>query len=390
MTKYVVPIDTPPSGEDWSTVVPGIYLWDVIGITAQLSTGTGDPFTMVDSSGNGWNGAYNPSGIYPTSVPGLVAGDTAKYFGPSNSPNVPANAQADGAILDPNDDFTIEWWMQMDTGYVTIGKAFQFGNAFPVSPVQISMDNTGNVDAVRQGSISQQDASFDASGIIDDGLPHYYAVTFTASDIRLWIDANEITPFITDPLAGTVAPMPYVRINDPDFDGGLAAIFDEVALYTFNLPGAVIGQHYNAAQSSFADYTAAVLADGPAAYYHLDEQASTGRQPTLLVGNGTDNVLAIPTGFEAVTTPGPYGYAWQPGLNADTQSTDGTLTTVAIPALVIPAGYTVGTQTLDIQPTDQWSNVALWWDDSVQQLLGNLDGYEYGAGAHLLYHQIGT
>src|SRR5690348_14913764 len=73
--------------------------------------------------------------------------------------------------------------------------------------------------------------------------------------------------------------------------------------------------------------------------------AASGRHVDLTVTNGTDEVLAIPSGFGPPPGAGPYEYAWQPDLNSSSQSADGLLTTVAIPRLLLPAGYVVGSRT---------------------------------------------
>lgn len=388
MALYVIRPDNPPPGEDWLASVPGQYLYNVTGVYATLVTGDPAPTTMVDASGNGWDGDYNPSGPYPLSVPGLVAGNGAKYFGPSDFPNVCANAQANGAILDPANDFTVEFWMQMDTGYLTIGKAIQFGNAFPVSPVQIAIDNDGNVTGDRKGSISQQAGGFDASAVITDGLPHHYVMTFTALAIRLYIDKNELTPIVSDPLAGTVAPMPYVRINDPDFDRGLGAIFDEVALYPSALSGADVAAHYDAAGVSFDAYVAAVLADLPAAYYHMSDGESTGRQVTLSITDSNNETERVPSGFDPLATPGPYAWSWLPKLNSAAENATSATITVPLPTLLLPAGYTIGTKTLDIESTDQWSDIAIWWNSDAMDASQEFNPYAYPPGATLVYQQI--
>src|SRR5204863_4308339 len=75
VTLSVVRIPNPPAGVDWSTVVPGAYLYDVTGITATLTT-SAVVGPMLDASGNARDGNYNGAG--PASfVPGLVAGDLA-------------------------------------------------------------------------------------------------------------------------------------------------------------------------------------------------------------------------------------------------------------------------------------------------------------------------
>lgn len=390
MTKYVVPIDTPPPGEDWQTVVPGIYLWDVIGITAQLDTGTATDL-LADITGNGNDGTYGTDGPFGAFVAGLIPG--ADAWKPDAAPVAPAftNAVIPHPLADWLNPWSLGWFQQYDVA--ELGGGTSWFNSYDGAAAAI-VQVTGQAQAGNPGAqpITVTGGAYTwvapPDAITADGMPHFVALVWDGTDLTLSVDAIPITWAINAPGPLPTTAAASVLLGNPDVGAGT---FAGLGAYGYNLSGAQISTIHAAGQADVATYTSVVLAQSPSALYLLDGPASgTGRQPTLVVSNGTDDVLVIPTGFEAVSTPGPYGYAWQPGLNAGTQSTDGTLTTVAIPALVIPAGYTVGTRTLDIQPTDQWSNVALWWDDSVQQLLGNLDGYEYGAGARLLYHQIGT
>lgn len=390
MTLRTVAVPNPPAGEDWQTIVPGQYLYDITNITATLNTGTGTPTVMPDSSGHGFDGTWNAGVGAPTLVPGLVSGDTATYSGRSGPPEVTTSGSASGTMLDTNADFTIEFWLQMDTGYNTAGKAIQFGNAFPTSPVEVYVDNFGNVQGARVGSTQAQVYDFDASAIITDGAPHYYVVTFTASAIRLFIDGSEVTPFSTSALIGTVLPMPYIQINDPNFDRGLGAIFDEVAIYPTELSGGQISGHFTAAGVSFAAYSAAVIADMPAGYWHLDGGLNTGRQVALRITDGMFEVDLIPTGFPDVSTPGPYAYNWAPNLQASAQTPNGAVTTVAIPQLVLPAGYTIGTDTIDIEGGDQWSAITVWWSDDVMDSLNPINPYAYPPGATLVPRYLGS
>lgn len=390
MTKYVVPIDTPPPGEDWATVVPGIYLWDVVGITAQLGTGGTSSTICADATGHGNDLAYFDFTPTPTTfVAGLVAGNMALESGRADGTTL-TQASGPADTVDWTGPFTVMWWMSNNAA-VAFGNQEYF-SAFSSGPgpapavfVTGVPGTTGTLSLAGPGGSPWTTVPGTCPA---DGNPHFYAMTQEANVVTFYVDGVAVALGSTGDPPIVLGPLDTAQI------GGTAAspeIVDELATFRSALAAGDIADIFAAASVSFAAYSAAVFTFDPTAYYHFDGLIpGGGRQPTLIVSNGTDDVLVIPTGFEAVTTPGPYNYAWQPGLNADTQSSDGTLTTVAIPALVIPAGYTVGTRTLDIESTDQWSNVALWWDDSVQQLLGNLDGYEYGAGAHLLYHRIGT
>lgn len=390
MTRYVVPVPDPDPGADWETVVPGRYLYDVTGITAKLTTGGPAGVTAVDASGNGNDGIYNVDIPPVTFVAGLVAGDLALELGLGGAaaPNVTVDIPP--AVIQWANPFTILFlWSNPTAGAGFGGRAYI---APPNSPTSFAIQldiSDGVLGVIRLGYQLGPDWISVPGVIPRDGNPHLIAVTITGSTVVMYVDGVAVTLASTDvnPAGGSPVQAGLFGVSG---SGACSGIGDEYALFARALSaGEVVS--VQAARGSFVAFSTAVLGLGPDAYYHLDDDgASTGRQPTLIVTDGTHELLAIPTGFPAVTTPGPYGYAWQPGLNADTQSVDGKLTTVAIPRLVIPAGYTVGVRTLDLQVTDQWSEISLWWDDAVQEALPEFNPYVYAPGVNLQYRQIGT
>jgi hypothetical protein len=94
-------------------------------------------------------------------------------------------------------------------------------------------------------------------------------------------------------------------------------------------------------------------------------------------------------GFPAAPSGSPFNYTWMTGLAAHSSVVSDTIITAAIPDLILPAGYTIGTFTPDIQPTDQWSNIVIWWDSDYMDYVHNAQRYDF-IGACLEYHQIGT
>lgn len=390
MTKYVVPVPDPAPGADWSTVVPGIYLWDVVGITAQLTTGTAGNL-LADASGNGNDGTFTSPTPFGAFVPGLLAGLDAwqpnaapgtPHFDAANLPNVV------DAFTAP---FTVAWWQRYDASEIGGGSALfvtasnTLATGFQIAGVAVP-DGAGG--GALQVNVPGGGWASPDHVLIADGAMHFVELVYdggTGFDLR--VDSALVPWAVAVPVFPT-DPVDFTQLGNPDIGAGT---YQALGFFSTALSGGDSAALYAAGAGGIGAYVAAALTFGPTALYLLDGvSGGTGREPTLLVSDGTHNVLAIPTGFGAVTSPGPYGYAWQPGLNADTQSADGALTTVAIPALVIPAGYTIGTQTLDLTPTDQWSEISVWWDDSVQQLAANLGPYDYGNGAHLIYHQLGT
>jgi hypothetical protein len=387
---YVVQLPDPPAGTDFQFVVPGNYLYDVTGITALLTTPNVPGFpNCPDVSGHGNDATYTAGGS--TFVPGLVPGNNAIKRNAGNGDQI----NTTHPIIDVSQAFTYVEWIQLTaplpndmelggyadsvTGHTgwTLTIPSGFPNRFFVSGVH-NMAGGATIFETANGTVPY------------DGAPHMIAVTFDPA-------ANPQNTFYLDGavLPWNVVDVPFV-FNGPSAGwhwnvGDSPDITDEIAILPGALTGGQVAALY-AAGGAFAGYNAAVMAAAPFVYYHLDGAGmpGTGRQPSLIVTDGTTELEAIPTGFPAVSTPGPYEYAWQPNLRADTQSTDGTLTTVAIPELLLPAGYTVGVRTLDLQAGDQWSAVTLWWDSDYMNLVGEFSDYAYPPGAYYVYQQTGA
>lgn len=390
MTLHVVQVPSPPAGMDFSAVVPGIYTYDVTGITATLVTGS-TATVARDSSGNGYDGTYvftpSSSALFAQGRPGIVPGDTAVDFTTDGTHIYGSEMASPFEAIDLGGDVTCEGFFA-DIGSHALEQHLFVALAADTFEMDFGITSAGEIFMFRGGSLETYMTTavypFDGNGhLIQWVLP--FAGTFAV-----------LLDGVSQPIAATVAPGSRFRVGATTWQVGVSTVgtgasgrMDEFAVYASALSGGQCAAH-NAARGSFAGYTAAVLADTPDFYYHLDDGGSTGREPSLVVTNGTTDVIAIPPGFPAVSTPGPFTYAWQPDLNADTQSTDGTLTTVAIPRLILPSGYVVGSRTPDLQAGDQWSNVALWWDDSYQEAIDPLNGYLFGDGVRLRYQQIGT
>lgn len=390
MVLYVVTLPDPAPGTDFQFVVPGRYLYDVTGITAQLATGGTSGTVMADASGNGNDGTYTPFGPgtpHIIFVPGLVAGnDAIRGALASGAPR--GGAEVTLPILDCTADFTIVWWQSCGPAFAGTG----------VGPVELIDAGSMTIVAVTTtpgpGGTLEVDVGFGVAGITatgvvpDDGAAHMFAVAYNAgtSDLTAYIDGT-VVPWVSGGTMTFASPTFEVIIgfNEPP------EIFDEYVFVQSELAGADVAALYAAGVAGYGAWVPAVMGFAPTAFYHMDGAIpGTGRQPSLIVTNGTTELEAIPTGFPAVSTPGPYEYSWQPALNADTQSTDGTLTTVAIPELLLPAGYTVGPRTIDLQPGDQWSNVALWWDDAYQAAFDPFNDYVFPGGIKLVYQQVGA
>lgn len=390
MTKYVVPVPDPLAGDDWATVVPGIYLWDVIGITATLTTGTpGGQFFGVSYDGTTGIATFYLDGlpIGTAANPPLPVHSSANFtlFGqPTTGPGIWDEPAFFNGTLDDADMATmfaaasVSYAAYVAAVLARTPIAYYHLDPFP-SPGGIASDASGNGNDLTYEVNTGVFPIVPVPGLVSGGQ----ALEVTGTEIAEGTVSGIGTGSFSQ--VGWVKPAALnqgLLLGFFQFNPGGETTW---VLQSQNQPGTPLLQLFRITSISPVNIQ---QFDSPAGTF--TPSGGTGRQPTLVVTNGTDNVLAIPTGFEAVTTPGPYNYAWQPGLNADTQSSDGTLTTVAIPALIIPAGYVIATVTLDLQPTDQWSDVSVWWDDTYQNLTNGAYDYGFPPGRFYVYRQNGS
>lgn len=388
MTLRIVTVDDAVPGNDWKHAVPGKYLYDVTGITAVLNGAAN--LQAMDASGNDNNGAYvigSPGPLTnPFGQPGAVTGDAAIAY-PVAANTAPRVSIATPTTMDFTGDFSIEWWSP---------------NANPVTGsdwfVMKPTATSALFARVQAGGVMRLDAILDVGGFsavsapgafLTDGAWHHYVWSITPAAIAtsaLYRDGVSL-PLTTVSLPGSIPATQFSFHIDTSESAGPDGM-DEVAIYPAALSAGQVAAHY-AARGDFAAYDAAVLADVPAIYYHLDEVGGPGgRQAALEITDGTNIVELVPTGYAVNTQVGTTTYSWQPRLQARARSSDGTLLTVPTPELHLPAGYTVGTLTPDLGPDDQWTGILIWWDDAYQTAQQAADSYLYAPGAHLVYQQV--
>ena len=387
MTLHTVRVPQPAAGHDWKYQIPGIYLERITGITAQLTTFGGAVTVMRDSSGNGNDGQYvnlqGPSKP-PIFVPGLVAGDNALQSA-DPGPSFRTSAFVSVDLVDCSADFTVAWWdiITADMAGANIA-AWDFDVNATGQDVQAQyVPGPAGFFEIDAGFMHHwQTANGTAPA---DGLPHFHVVVFTHTGptFTYYVD-GAVVPWST---TGTA-----VNNTSADFfDIGANVIpqtIDEFVTIRSALSAGQVSALYTAGLAGFGSWVPAVLAFSPTGFYHLDDVAAgTGRTPGLEVTDGTHTVERIPDGFTAQSTGGPYLFSWLPGLSGSTRDPSGLTTTVDVPDLLLPGGYTVGTRTPDIQPTDQWSAVVVWWDDSVQQGTIGFDPYAFPGGILLRYQR---
>lgn len=388
MPLYVIRPPNPPVGTDWSAAVPGQYLYDITGITALLTTSAGNPATALDSSGTGSDLAYNNPDV-GFGIAGYVTGDTMVQ-NLSLSTDFIASGTVDMSWIVGNDLFFNVW-----TDEVPPSGSGPPMVAFSGAASDLTFDATH--DALPAGHVALElnwrntDTSVGfiaANGVYSAGR-HMVSVRLDlgATGGQFYLDGVPFGAFSTfsgSPpdldVTGTLSIGGKQNLNAP------FPFYDEVAVGGNATVDADFANLY-ALRNNFAGYTAAQLGLGPQMYYHLDETGvGVGRQVTFEVTDGSSTVEEIPTGFAEVTIAGPFQYSWQPKLASSSQTQAGASTTVAIPRLLLPAGYTVGSRTLDLGANDQWSDIAIWWDSTeMDRRDGNYD-YVFPPGYKLDYH----
>lgn len=385
MVLHVVSIPDPVPGVDWRHTVPGRYLYNVTAVQAVLN-GVSN-LRANDASGNGNNGQYltfTPSlARSPFGQPGALPDDAAITFdnpgswGPRVQIGLPTTMVWNGNI-------TLEWWYQtLATGG---GSDWCVMKPTVTDALFWRVGFNGAMQLNWTGATPGWLLDTPAGTLLRDGAWHHYAFVLNIATPAL---SNIYRDGVALGVSITGSPVPeFTSESSFHFDTQLDAPtggMDEWALYPSALSAARVAAHY-AARTSFAAYNAAVTADAPAIYYHLDEVGgSGGREPALEITDGFSIVELVPTGFVRSGTVGTQTFSWQPRLQAGAESADETLVTVPTPELVLPAGYTIGTLTPDLAPGDQWSDIVLWWDDAYQTATETAASYQYAPGAHLVY-----
>lgn len=385
MALYVIRPDDPAVGADWAVQVPGQYIWDITGITATLTTAIGGD-EPTDASGNGYNGVYVHPDFPLTFVPGALTGDDALLCG-SGTPKVArAGFTIPPAAMPFTGDFTVIWW----------GKRFNVGGD-TAHDLQATNVGTSEALSLRYNSggslalfINATGCAYNTGNVVPlDEQFHMIAFAYTASSgtAIIYLDGLPVATPIAIP-GGPLSVTPetvtwgLASTGAPGMIGGT----DELAYVPAVVSAGDIATLF-AAAPVFAAYTAAMLALTPNVYYHLDGIGSPAgdRQVALEVTDGSTVTELIATGFAEGAGTGPFFYSWQPKLASSSQTADETTTTVAIPRLLLPAGYTAGTRTLDLGSNDRWTDITVWWDSLYMDTHLPVLPYAFPPGAHLIW-----
>lgn len=388
MTLRTVQVPDPAPGADFGTVVPGRYLYNVTGITATLTTaGTLD--ALRDLSGNGNDGTYTSPSAFGAFGPPLLAGGGAWY--PANAPGVPSFDAADipHGLCDFDAPFTVAWWQLFTPGMIGSGVAWLISfDAAVFAIFQIVATVGDGTPGNGQFAVLSGGGPWvvDGQTMPGDGLPHHVALVWDMANLTLYVDGASVGWTVTGAPPFGPGPADAATLGNPDIGVG---VYQDLAVIPSALSGGEIGTLYTAGASGTGGYELAVMMFGPTALYRLDAAANSGARQVLLVVAAAESVVAmVPTGFAPPVALGPYRYSWQPGISSSSLASGGQAITVAIPPLILPAGYSVASFTLDIEPTDQWSAVTVWWNDDAMMASDAFNPFVYAPGAHLFYRQV--
>lgn len=380
MPLYVLQVAPPALGADWLATVPGQFLWHVTGISAQLATFDPTiPVAMLDRSGNARDGIYGASGDTTglSFVPGIVPGDFA----------VQGVAGTVGEVVLTDDpftgDFSVAWWLQFDAGstiYTTLVASGPSGPTVRVNGQPPGFNLAFHLQRIPD-AIHQDDFFLGSDPI--DAAPHLYVWTYEAA-------TDTGTFYFDGVLVGSrsFTPNPMTRVTDHLLWGSVGAgqtqTYDELTIFDYALGAGDVAALYAAGTSNFDAWAAIVSALAPFAWYALDDAApSVGRTVVFEVTDGTRPLLDVGPGEPPSSSVGASHYSWTPTLASSQALPDLLTISVAIPDLILPAGYTIGTRTLDIGVLDQWSDVVVWWNSDVMDLANPPDPFVYAPGAYL-------
>lgn len=383
MVLRTIAVPDPAPGTDWRYVVPGNWLIDLQSVTASLyTTGGTAPVGPIDASGHGHTGTYTATDGLTFGVPGLFAGNAAIRL---SAETIPINSQVTypGAAFSNLAAYTIIWWQ---------GPADLFELNFDGGTSPGLAINTGTTAwAINLGGALITSGTYTDPG--PPATPRMVAWRNTGTDLYLYVNGVQVVHFGPYVNPAQTLPTNYWPTSTPGLLPGTDSLgtLDEWAAWSTALSPAAILNLYNLS-GTYNSYANAVLAAGPDSYYHLDElpTSGAGRTPNLEVTNGAQVLGDYPGGFPASGFGVPQQWTWVVGLNSNGQTPGATATTAGLPRLILPAGYTLGTNTPDLLAGDQWSDITIWWDDAYQNSLAGVDAYAYPPGAKLVYHQIGT
>lgn len=240
----------------------------------------------VDSSGNGRNGTYDTIILghpdTPRFVPGLLpaGGDLACQM--SRGLGTADTAVVIPIIPSADTAWSFECSLQLANVALTLPDSHLIHAFDSVSGLSLHITTGGNGYVNVSDNSGGSDWAVNATAI-GDFDPHHLAVAYDGSAVAISVDASPMTlDLVGTPLVG--ATYDNARIGGFSTGRTFYGILDEAAWYTSMLTGSQITAHDAAASVSFAAYTAAVLADSPWAYYHLNDKSGGWHVGNIGVG----------------------------------------------------------------------------------------------------------
>ena len=257
--------------------------------------------TASDSSANHLNGTIG-AGV-ARGAAGLVSSSTdAAMSFPGTQSASGAVVIAPNALLQPQSQVSIELFLRFSKTPANFSVPVSYGSDATNAPYDLYFAQSGKIAA--QLTLSTGLAVV-TSGVLKTNTTYYVVATFDGKTARLYINGVLVS---STTKSGTVKGYDTkhgLAIGDDDgfSDPGYAGSVDEVAIYTKALAAADITAHYAAAGTQGATptpaptttataaptgapttqpttspsnaYSSAVLANGPIAYYRLNDAGST-------------------------------------------------------------------------------------------------------------------
>lgn len=386
MAFYVIRPPDPPVGFDWTYEIPGQYLEDIVSVSATLSTQPAGAVTAVDSSGNGFDGTYHGLNNTGWFQPGVVAGDLAILTGQLFTPNR-TWISTPQPVVQWVTGWSFAMWLEIPTHSVNQDEVLMVAPDIPVGIIiRVWMEHPLDGSLTVDGTKGTWQTN---PGVIPiNGTACFVCVTWDGITMTPYIDGVAVAWATTPAAPGTTPPAgPPIAFSLSPIQADSVLLADEWTVWGGAISAGDVASMFAAAAVSFPAYTAAVLATAPATYYHLDDGAiGAGRTPTIAVTDGTDTVGEFPSGFPPASGIGDFSYTWTARQMASAQTANQLVTSLSLPALLLPAGYTIGSVTPGLGALDQWSDIAIWWDSTQMDLRDGLFDYAYAPGFKLEYH----
>lgn len=363
MAIQVVHLPTPAVGREWSYTIPGQYVATLIGVQATMAT-VSPLTTIADESGNGHTATITGSATdYIPAQHGPFAGGADNVAVAGLGPTAPLLDAYCDALNVAFDTLTFSadcWYRTLPAGFVgTVGLLDWFRNPGAGNKLGVNVQYPGS-SAIGITYDHGLAFLFTVNNVASLNAWHHLAFTYDGTNVNTYADGTLVNATAHATFgSGTGVNVDCAGNRSIVEMQGTAAAF---AFYNVALSGAQIAAHA-AATGSWAAYKTAVLADSPVGLYRVGQIAvGPARTVAFQVRNGTSIVASFP-----VTTPAvqanTFTYSWQTLGPGAAQSVDGTTITVPIPAMTLPPGYVIGSNTLDLAGTDQWSAVTVWFDD---------------------------